>query len=361
MVVISPIIIKIYQLIRRNHPGMIRAFSIALIALICASVVAVEPPSAEKEIAIVHFDKIKERQLEGTAKDVTLKPVTGSQSQTSYFALVNNLNEPREIVLRILDLTEPEYDLYIDGNLAGVKKREQLEEGIAISFSGSDVPPELRDYYTRLKIKAADGAKSYTTKDEDSSRCQAIMQAVANWVDSIERGDNLMRTVTIIVVPTGTPLSLPGGRYIFKKPPDFPKSAKHLGQAVQIIRREVQQKTNSETLCYDTLSRITTIDLDLASSGAIAPGAKVTVTAKVTNWTDRGVTGRVRLDIPQDWTVKELSPADVDAAGYSKSSEAVFEVTVPETAKPDARINAVADLLMEDVRLRLKASTKIQD
>ncbi|MEN6519940.1 MAG: NEW3 domain-containing protein [Armatimonadota bacterium] len=344
---------------------MTRVFCIALVALICVStaMAAVVQPSTKKEVAIVHFDKLKDKQakwLDGTAKNITLKPVNGSPSQTSYFAMVNDLYEPRKITVRILGLTEPEYDLYIDGNLAGTKNKYQLEAGIPISFSSSDIPPALRDYYTRLKAKAAAGAKACPSSDAETSRCQAVMQAVADWVDSIERGDNLIRTTTIIIVPTGTSFSLPGGRYVFNKPPDFPKSAKHLGQAVQIIRGDVQKNTRNAVLRYDTLSYITTVDFDLTTSGAISPGAKVKIKAKLTNWTDRSVTGKIRLDVPKDWAVKALSPVNVKTPGYSKSAAALFEITVPKTVKPDAKINAVADLLIEDVRLMLNASPKKQ-
>ncbi|MEN6372669.1 MAG: NEW3 domain-containing protein [Armatimonadota bacterium] len=339
---------------------MTRISCIIFAVLICvsAALAAVELPSTENEVAIVHFDKLKDKQLEGTAQNITLKPVTGSPNQTSYFALVNELYNPRNVTVRILGLTEPEYDLYMDGNLAGTMKKEQLEEGIPVAFSGTDIPPELRDYYSRLKAKSAAGAKECPTSDEDTSLCQAVMRDVASWVDSIERGDVLIRTTTVIVVPAGTPLFLPGGRYVFNKPPNFPRSAKHLGEAVQIIRGEVQKKTKNAVLRYDTLSYITPVDFDMTASSAISPGTKVKLKAKLTNWTDRGITGKIRLDVPKGWTVKPLSPVSVKTTGYSQSAEALFEVVIPKTAKPDAKINAVADLLIGDVRLMLNASIK---
>jgi len=340
---------------------MTRIFYIILAALICVPLAAEEKLelAAEKEVAIVHFDRLKEQIIEGTAKDLILKPVIGAPDQTQYFALVNNQDKPREVILRILGLTEPEYDLYIDGNLIGVKSKEQLENGIPVSFSGTDIPPDLKDYYTRLRTKADEGAKLYRKPlDEETSRCKSVMQSVANWVQSIERGDALIRATAIIVVPQGTPLSLPGGRFIFQKPPDFPNSVKHLGEAVQIIRREIQDKTKNETLRFDTLSRITTIDFELTTSEELSSGSTITVTAKLANWMDRAVTGKVELDVPKEWTVRELSPTNFNMEGYSRSAEVKFEVTIPAAAGTDIKINAIAEMQVDDVKLRQKAVLK---
>lgn len=340
---------------------MTRIFYIILLALICVPLAAEEQPklAAEKEVAVIHFDRLKEQIIEGTAKDLILKPVIGSPNQTQYFALVNNQDTPREIIMRILGLTEPEYDLYVDGNLVGVMNKVQLEEGIPISFDGTGIPPDLKDYYTRLKIKANNGAKLYPKPpDEETSRCQAVMQSVANWVQSIERGDNIVRATAVIVVPQGTPLSLPGGRFIFQKPPDFPKSVKHLGEAVQIIRKEIQAKTKNEALRFDTLSRITTIDFELIPSEEISPAGTIMVTARLTNWMDRAVTGKVKLDVPKEWVVKELSPVNFSMQDYSKSAEVKFEVTIPAAASIDAKINAIAEMQVDDVKLKQNAAIK---
>lgn len=332
---------------------MIRTLCVVLIALAIGAVFAVDTPKDEMQIAIIHFDQLKDGKLEGTAKDITLKPIIGGPNRTPYFGLKNDLYTPREITVKILGLKEGDYDLYIDANLVGVKKSSELESGIQVSFPGSDIPQTYRDYYTVLKTRCLANVGLFEkATDRDGSKCKAIIQSITNWVRSIEQNDNLMRTVGIIVVPTGQPLSLPGGRYVLERPKDFKKNALHLADAIHTIRGAVINEVQNAIMQNDTLAVITPLDFKLTTSAAAKPGSKITVTAALTNWTDRNATGKIQLAIPSDWTVKDVN-SEVAMPCYSKTAEVKFEVTIPGTADANAKITATADLTVGNIPLKL--------
>ena len=339
---------------------MLRILCALLIALTVGPIFAADAPTDVKQVAIIHFDQLKNGKLEGTAKDITFKPITGGPNRTSYIGLRNELYTPREITVKILGLKEGDYDLYIDANLVGVKKSSELESGIQVSLPGSDIPQAYRDYYTMLKTRCLANVGLFEkATDRDGSKCKAIIQAIADWVRSIEQGDNLIRTVGIIVVPKGQPLSLPGGRYILERPKDFKKSVLHLADAIHTIRGAVINEVQNKMLQNDTLTIITPLDFKLTTSAAVTPGSKITVTAALTNWTDRNATGKIQLGVPSDWTVKDVT-SEVTMPGYSKTAEVKFEVTIPNTADANTKVTATADLTVGNIPLKLSQTVDNQ-
>jgi len=330
---------------------MARALSLFLILLVISPIIAADT-TASNDVAIVHYDKLKAGKLEGNVKDVIFKPIVGGPDQTYYFGLVNTqFDTPRQITVRILGLTSDECDLYIDGKLVGTRKKSDLEAGIQISLAASAIPPDYRDYYTKLKASASEGAKRFAKVSTQTDKtCLEIMKAVASWVSSIERGDNLMRTTGIIVVPKGDSLKLPGSSYVLQRPSDFEKSALHLAEAVHTIRGEVVRVAGDNTIRHLALAVITPMDFTVTPSGPLTPGSKVKVTAKLTNWTDKTIEGKVKLNLPSGWIVKEIN-TDVKMPGYKKSAEATFEVTIPKNANPNEKISAEADLKIDKIRM----------
>jgi len=336
---------------------MTRAVGVLLFLLAGAAAFAADPTAGEKDVAIIHFNQLKDGKLEGTARSLTFTPAIGTPWQTSYIELTNELLTPREVTVRILDLTEPEYDVYLNGSLAGTMKREELETGIPVSFLGTQISAAYRDYFSRLRARALDGAKRYEqAKDSEGDICRAVMQGVASWVDSIMKGDARLRTVSIIVVPTGRPLALPGGR-LPDRPPDFQKSLRKLADTIQLARRTVVKRVKTTVYRFDALESITPIDFKLSASAAPASGQMVTVRAAFTNWTDRPVTGKVGLNLPTGWKARERSTT-VKMRAYSKNTEVNFKVTVPEAATADVPISGVADLMVQDVLVRLQATAE---
>ncbi|MBI2843763.1 MAG: hypothetical protein HYX78_10220 [Armatimonadetes bacterium] len=357
------------------------AFAI-FVALLTAQALADEPAAGAPEIAIIHYNQLDKGKLEGTAKKISFIPITGLPGQTPLLKLTNKMPGQRKVLVRILDLKEPEYDLYIDTNadgikkyysspprgnapdlpdnsvyFAGVRKREDLESGILLTFPASHIPPELSDYLSRLKARGLAGAARYqqAKKEADGSLCLAVMKGVARWVENLEMNDERVRTVNVIVVPAGRSFSVAGSG-IVPPPENFEAMVMGIGNAVQAARSDVVKRVKNPVYRFDTLDAITPIDFKLTVSGAAAPGNKLFVQAFLTNWTDREVTGKVRLNVPSDWTVSEIA-SSVDMQGYSKRSIAKFSVAIPKnTTQKTANISADADLNVEDVEVKLQAS-----
>lgn len=336
---------------------------IVLLAIGCALAAepSVKPAAGAKQIAIIHYDQLKARKLDGSTTNITFSPMDFGPGLTPCLLLRNDLLTPREITLQILGLKEPSYDVYIDQQSAGAKTKAELEAGIQVSFSGTLISADLRDYYKRLQTSCTERAKRYArATDSDGSKASSILKANASWVDSIERGDNLMRSTTIMIVPSGQALSLPGGgHYPVTKPKDFEKSAIYLGQAVHVIRGDVL-KTIKNPLCQrDVLDAMTPMDFVVIASKAFAPGSKVEVNAQITNWTDRQISGSIKLNVPAGWKVQNLS-ADISTSGYGKSAVAKFVVTVPGKVGSDTSVKAAADLLIEKLPLTVERAVEVK-
>lgn len=335
---------------------MRKSFYIILIALIVGSAFADTAAPVQKEVAIVHFSRLKEKKLDGNATGLQLAPIMGRPGQTPYFMLRNELPDPRTVTVSILDLTEPEYDLYVSAKFIGTKKKAQIESGIPVSFSGTLIPPAYKDYYSRIKSRSLEGAKRFEgATDKDGSICQSVLKAVGDWVNSIERGDLTIRTESIIVAPTGKPLNLAGTYIMPDKPKEFPKKMRHLGEAIHIMRRDISRKVKNQIFLADSLEALTPVDFELTPTGPITPGNKITIRASLTNWTDRLITGKISLSVPSGWRMKPIV-TDVKMPGYSQHAVAKFVITIPKTAKPDPSITATADLLVQDVKVMLRVT-----
>jgi len=327
-----------------------------LASLTPIALAAEQPAVVERPVAIVHFNQLQAKKLEGTAKDVTLIPVIGHAGQMPYFRLRNDLFTPRDITLRILDLTEQEYDLYIDRKLIGTRKREELEAGIPLSLPGSQVSPECRDYFTRVHTRAGQDAKRYeAAKDADGIRCREFLQACARWIEGIQMGDNRIRTRSVIVAPAGKPLTVPDRGLAELPLQDFPASVRRLADVLQMTRRSIASSIHDPMYRFDTLEALTPMDFALEANTPLSPGANVTVRATLSNWTDRRITGKVKLTVPDGWKV--TNPAqEVKMAGYSKSAQADFELAVPKADQSAKAITAQAELSVEGVELKLLAT-----
>lgn len=366
---------------------MIKALSAFLAVFVSAVAFASDAPvCADDNVVVVHYDQVKEGKLDTAAKDIHTNVVIGAPGQTPYFELTNTRQTTRTITLRILGLTEPEYDFYIDTNpdgtrkpgilpdffnenpeppdysgfLSGTKKKEELEAGISITLTGTHVPPSYRDYYTRLRNGGLEGAKRYQeATDDEAGICRAVMNGVAEWVEQIEMSDLDLRTARFFIVPKGRTFSVLDGGFL-PPPQDFLASVKKLGDVVQIARRDVTNLVSNLLYRYDTLEAITPMDFRLFPTGPITPGKKLTVRVAVANLTDRTIIGKIKLNIPSDWQVRDLT-GDIKLIGYGRRAEARFEVIVPDSAKGDETIAAAADLMVEGIPLKLQAKSKGPD
>ena len=141
---------------------------------------------------------------------------------------------------------------------------------------------------------------------------------------------------------------------------DLPNSIKQLGNEIQNLRREIPNRVDTLLYRFDVLAALTPIDFKLVSDGTFLAGTKIGVRATLTNRTDRIINGKVKLRLPSEWTARELSSATIKMPAFSKSIEVKFEVTIPKTAEPGTTITADADLMVEDVQVKLFARTEMK-
>ncbi len=331
---------------------MIRILCILFVVLALFSAVAVGAQPPAKQTAIIHFEGLRELQIEGNATDIRLIPVIGKNQQTTYFKLRNLRGVPRNINLCILDLTEPTYDLYIDGKFIGVKTKETLETGVPLQLPGSDIPRAQRDYFSRLTEACRAVWPRYEGVDDDNARpAFAILTAMAKRAGEIRAMDDTARTVSIVVVPEGKPLNLPGVG--IQSRPDSGDAARVFAAAISKARLDATSRIRDPLVHSDVIAAFTPINLRIVAIDSKEPGGNTAVTVRLTNWTDRPITGKITLVVPSGWNVIEISP-QIYNSGYAQVAAAKFEVTRPADAGP-ATISAVADLTVDRVSYRTVA------
>lgn len=363
---------------------MIRYISAILFALVVTPVFAAGTVTNEKEIAIVHFDKLKEAKLDGNAKDLKLQPMIGADWQTPYFRIANSLTTPREVIVQIQGLTENDYDLYIfdtknHGNLkmvtrdnipnkpvyldpkiyfAGKKSRIELESGINIPFSGTFISTEYRDYFQQMRTRcqARDSFYLEPKVNDETDVCKVVLKAIPQWLTSLEAGDQRMRSVGIVVVPVGQTLVLPGGG-VTAQSPDFNAAVLTMGKTIQSARRDIVKLVKNAMYQSDALEALTPVDMKITVYKPVAKTGITLVHVNLRNWTDREITGTVNLFVPQGYTVKQITPV-IKLSPFSRDAEAKFEVIAPKTVKTITSMSAQADLTIEDVQLKLQVKTE---
>lgn len=337
---------------------MTKFFCVLLAILAALPVFGAEgssPKAHESEIAIIHFNRLKEAKVEGTATNITLRPVIAVGKQQSYIRLINELPTPRTVTLRILDLTEPAYGLYIDGSPMGVKSREEIENGFTVSFAGTMITKDVKNYFEQLKKRGTEAFNAYQgVMGDDGNMARLLMETGAKWAQSVEGGDNYVRMKSICVVPTGAELNVPGKG--LPKPKNYSEALVQFGNAMQIARWDAVRKINDPRCRLDTLKALTPVDLTLSIPHTFVPKKKVVVTVNLKNWTDKEVRTYAKLRVPSGWKVRPVSPQAVVKA--FKSSSFKFEVVPAKGSTASTAIAASADLNLDGVRMNLKAETE---
>lgn len=360
-----------------------RLFLLINFLLVCIFICTADTAFSE-DVVIVHFDKIGSSDaFEIAANDIKCFWTVGYSGRSSFFQVRNMQMTPREVTVKILGLTESEYDLYIGGGadkgndpnvnpvimrtnkppivdykyfLRGRRTREELESGIKVKLPGTGIPSEYREYFSILRPRCAAAAERYVNlTGKDAVACWTVLgeRGIVGWIDNLEKADLRYRTVDIAVSPAGRSISLPGtGMIPLTITPD--KMSVNHGNMIQKVRKEIDRTVKNTLYKLDTLDAMTPIDITVTASEPLNPGAEGKVRVILVNRTDRKITGTVKPILLSGWQSKPAS-ASVSMLGYGKSAECEFLITLPKNAKPDALINIDASLSVEGVQVKFTA------
>jgi len=365
----------------------LRLILLIVLALFCVPiyVYTADTPVSE-DVVTVHFDRLGSPDaFETNAGDIKCFSVIGYSGRMSFFQIRNLRLTPREVTVKILGLTEPEYDLYIGGGadkgsnpdvnpvitrtgkppivdykcfLKGKHTREDLEAGIKVKLPGTDVPSDYRDYFGIIRERCATAAQHYVNStDKDGITCWAALgeRGIVGWIDNLEKTDLRYRTVDIAISPVGRSISLPGvGMMPLTIMPS--KMAINHGNMIQKVRREIDRTVKNKLYKSDTLEAMTPVDIIVTVPEPLRPGVAGKVRVQLLNRTDRKITGTVKPILLSGWQSKPAS-ASVSMLGYGKNAGCEFLITLPKGANPDTPISINASLSVEGVQILLAAKS----
>ncbi len=364
---------------------MIRPLFAAFACLMATSVAADTTP-APAEVAIIHYDKLSEAKLDGNARDVLFCPQTGAPTDVPCLQLANMRYTPREITVRILGLAAGDYDLYIDTNPDGSRKKStvfaiegqpppepnyadyfvrtvtmaELEAGITVGLPGTSVSPVERAYYARIQKSATAAARQYESQRTlDDKYCFAGLNGATDWVREFDSGDSEIRSARIIFVPKGKSFSVAGGGFVVPGDPSI-GTPPNLADNLHSLRRNVTEKVGDPICRNETLLALTPVDLSLTAEKSKSTAGRYVVRAALRNWTDRLITGKVSLIPPPGWTMKPVLP-NVRMRKYASAIPATFTLVAPDsvTAGADTKLSAIVSLNVDGVDMNLLAKVDL--
>ncbi len=363
---------------------MIRPLFAAFACLMATSVAADTTP-APAEVAIIHYDKLSEAKLNGNAKNLTLSPVLGTAQETPCLQLVNMTLAARKVTVRILGLNADEYELYLDTDTEGVRKktsvfavfgdppptpnyrdyyvgvktRSELEAGIVVGIPGTKRTLAEWESFKRIRENCAKLAPKYANPVRtDGMVCQAALKGVPGWIEEAEYDDLDNRTARIVVAQKGSLISTPSGSFIISSVVDPSEKQATIGDTIQSARANLIKYVPDPISRNEVVQALTPVDFTLSVEKSKSVPGRYVVRAALRNWTDRLITGKVNLIPPSGWSVKPVLPT-VRMGAYGRSVPALFTLVATPQAAADTMLGASAVLSVDGVDMNLLAKVDL--
>jgi hypothetical protein len=244
----------------------------------------------------------------------------------------NHLMTPQSFTLKTPGLTEPKYDVYINGQHSGVKTREELESGIRVELAGCVVDPDLLRCLYAMRGRMEPLYERYKNLSSEERRVAATLDQAIQWVRSGIAGERNHRAASIVFVPTDRAMQ----KMLWRTRYDAEETARGTARACWLLMRARDRMnmviTNSE-IRNNAVVALTPVDL--TANYTIKDG-KPRIESKLVNNCDRPITGSFAIAVPSGWkqTSKQLKFTDLKSG---KTHTVVFDLTPskPDTPLPD--------------------------
>lgn len=280
---------------------------------------------------VVTVDIAEQKAVSDTGK-VDAKGVKVVEGQAGVY-ISSNILESQTVQVKVNGLTEPSYDVYVDGTYTREYTVEELKSGIQLSIDGTIADPDMmRCLKAALPRLEAEYDRTKNTEGEANRAWHTIRQAV-DWTRSALKVESGYRSVSVIIAPAGKMLQRM--TYPSKMTPE---------QTTQGLWRACRNLQDARDRMYDNIK-----DPEIRNAAVVAltpatftanysiKNGKPHIDAKVTNDTNLPISGDITMALPKGWKTNAKS-LKFDELGSGKSFDVSFDLIPPtkDAAAPDS-------------------------
>ncbi|MFQ3549093.1 MAG: hypothetical protein SNJ70_05030 [Armatimonadota bacterium] len=141
-----------------------------------------------------------------TTKELSTPIVQKVGKQTGLY-VENVSKEPVSFVLKIINVPEGNWDLYINQKYIGVKNNSQLADGLKFEIHGFSVDEHIFKMLEILEKPVEEAYEKFSkSKDEEELRYSYTLSQVQEWISSAFSNEKVSRSVEVMINPEGLPL-----------------------------------------------------------------------------------------------------------------------------------------------------------
>lgn len=298
---------------------------------IVITLVAVLVFSATAQAGVVTLDVAAKSAVSDTDK-VQAKGVKVTEGQAGVHILSLTM-EPQNVELRVNGLTEPSYDVYVNGAYLSEKSAAELQNGIQLSIDGTVADPDMLHCLNAALPRLDAEYKRLQKSEGEANRVWHTIRQAQDWARSGIRIEASYRSVSVIVSPAG--------RMLHQMSYPSRLDAEMTNQGIWRACRNMQ---DARDRMYDNIK-----DPEVRNAAVVAltpvsftadysiKNGKAHVVARVVNDTNLPISGDITMALPKGWktTAKSLK---FEGLKTGKSFDVAFDLVPPakSAATPDS-------------------------
>jgi hypothetical protein len=210
----------------------------------------------------------------------------------------NKLATPQKFTLRFAGLTEPEYDVYVNGTSKGSMTGQQLQQGVTFDAPGSIADQAMITCMSEVTPRAQtlrDALKD--SKVPEEAFISDAMRQILDWLRLTMVEEQSWKSVRIVIAPKDRHLET---MEWIERHSDYDTAAiiTNTAWSLQQVRDQIYHQIKDRRLRNDAIAAMTPVEL--TASYAIRNG-KPHLTAKLLNKCDLPLKGAFTLGLPKGW------------------------------------------------------------
>lgn len=271
----------------------------------------------------------------------------------------SHLQEAQEFTLKTEGLTEPTYDLYVNGSFDSEKTAQALGQGITLRTGAGIADPAMIRSLTESKDRVdAEYARLQDNKDDEARRINYTLSLAGSWIRAGLKEDMTVRSAEVILAPSGRALknmSFPIRRSVRDSARTITRSCWLMQQA----RSRMYNVIKDPDLRNSAVVALTPVDFNAVYSVGNGSGR---MEAELINNCDLPISGNITMALPKGWTTNAgtLDFKDIKSGETFKLS---FDLVPPASGGEApgslpiaANVTVVQDELKAVFKLRVVAT-----
>lgn len=255
------------------------------------------------------------------------------------FTVSSTTQAPQKYILKLTNIKDVDYDIYVNGSYAGWKPAQELRNGIERSLSGGLIDPLILNCLSAQK-KTIDAEHKRLQKLSGSEiiRAKHTISQAQTWTQIAFDRDKAYRSEDFIIAPKDSVLR----SMTFQIRTDADGvlfAARNACDLTQMARDRMYLNLKDINLRDSVVAALTPIELSAAYSNK---NGKPHIDVKLTSSITLPASGNITVDLPEGWqpSVKNLSfsnlkPGETQTVSFdliSDNTEAKAPDSVPITA-----------------------------